>query len=149
MKKTWLLPILLLTCCQLYGQKYKTIELKPIAKQGWNYFYDLKKVKSPYTLQFPLMAVEDQEVDKFYKSFQTIMVVSRATTVIPLIYILSQPASNISQETFWFIWGGSIVAAILFEVGAHSQLGRAVDRYNLVIYQPSGQSLGASLSFKF
>ena len=85
MKKTWLLPILLLACVQLYGQKYKTIELKPITKQGWNYFYDLKKVKSPYTLQFPLMGVEDEEIDRLYKGFQTLNTLSTITTLIPLI----------------------------------------------------------------
>lgn len=149
MKKTWLLPILLLACFQLYGQKYKTIELKPITKQGWNYYYDLKKVKSPYTLQFPLMGVEDEEIDRLYKGFQTMNTLSTITSFIPIIYIITLPKGAIDQETFWTLWGASLATVFIFQGLGHSKLGKAIDRYNLLIYQPSGQSFGASLSVRF
>ncbi|MDZ4715714.1 MAG: hypothetical protein SH819_09615 [Cytophagales bacterium] len=64
MNKTWLLAFLVFMSFQLTAQRYKTIELKPITKQGWSYFYDMKKIGSPTTLQFPLMAIQDEQVDR-------------------------------------------------------------------------------------
>ncbi|MDZ4715715.1 MAG: hypothetical protein SH819_09620 [Cytophagales bacterium] len=76
--------------------------------------------------------------------------ISSFITIVPLLYIIVVPPRNQSDlNTFWYIWGGSLATFLILQVAAHSTLGKAIERYNLMIYQPTGQSIGGSVSVKF
>lgn len=152
MNKTSLLLgwFILAAVTQVMGQRYKTIELKPITQQGWKYFYDLKKVSSPAALEVPLLAVEDEEVNRYLKASKTWKGVGSALTFIPLVYVLSLPRNQyVDPNTFWWVFGATIAAQLGIEAISHVKLGKAIDKYNYLIMQPSGNSLGLQLTWKF
>ncbi len=151
MKKTSLLLCLfLVTGLTAVAQRYKTIELKPITQEGWKYYYDLKKVSGPAALEVPLLAVNDQEVTRYLKSYRTWRAAGSFITLVPLIYVLSLPRNQyVDPNTFWWIFGGTLAAQLGLEAIAHVKLGKAVDKYNMIILQPSGRSLGLEVVYRF
>jgi hypothetical protein len=152
MNKTLLiLPMLILaSCIAASGQKYKTVELKPITKQGWKYYYDLKKVSSPLALEVPLLAVNDAEVNRYLKASRNWRSAEQFITLVPLIYLLTLPRSQyVDQETFWWIFGGTIAAQLGMEAMSHLKLGLAIDKYNLIILQPTGSLNGAGMKLTY
>ncbi len=150
MKKTLFLLMLVVLPLLAAAQKYKTIELKPITQQGWKYFYDFKKVSSPAALEVPLMAVNDAEVTQYTKAYRNWNAAGAVVTIIPLIYFLSLPKNGyVDPNTFWWVFGGTIAAQLGITAVAHVKLGKAIDKYNMVILQPSGRSLGIELTYRF
>lgn len=132
------------------AQQYKTIELKPITQQGWKYYYDLKKVSGPTALEVPLLAVNDQEVTRYLRSYRSWRAAESFITFIPLIYFLSLPRNQyVDPNTFWWIFGGTLAVQLGLEAIAHVKLGKAVDKYNMIILQPSGRSLGLEVVYRF
>lgn len=152
MNKTSLLLgwFILAAVTSVMAQRYKTVELKPITQQGWKYFYDLKKVSSPAALEVPLLAVDDEEVNRYLKASKTWKGVGSALTFIPLVYVLSLPRNQyVDPNTFWWIFGATIAAQLGMEAISHVKLGKAIDKYNYIILQPSGQSLGLQITWKW
>ncbi len=150
MKKTLLLIGLALVTSTLLAQTYKTIELKPITKQGWKYFYDLKKVSSPIALEVPLLAVNDAEVTRHLKGARTFRTIESIIAIVPLVYVISIPNNQyVDSSTFWWVFGGTLATQIGLEALSNAQLGKAIDKYNMIILRPSGRSLGLELTWKF
>lgn len=150
MKKSSLLIALITASFMVQAQKYRTIELKPITQQGWKYFYDLKKVTSPVALEVPLMSLNDNEVNRYFKKSKAWRDVGAIVTIVPLVYFLTLPNNTqINETTFWVIVGSTIAVQIGCEAISHLHLGKAIDRYNYIIMQPSGNSLGVKLTWKF
>jgi len=154
MNKTSVIISLFLVCLSLtaMGQQYKTIELKPITKQGWKYFYDLKKVSSPAALEVPLLAVNDQEVERYLKGYKSWHAAGNFILLVPLIYVLSLPRNHyIDPNTSWIIFGSTIAAQIGLEAIANVKLGKSVDKYNVIIMRPEGSlnGVGASVTLRF
>jgi hypothetical protein len=152
MKKTpFLLSLFLLTLSfSAAGQKYKTIELKPITQEGWSYYYDLKKVSSPAALEVPLIAVSDNEVNRYLKAYKNWNSAAGFITLVPLIYILSVPQNGyVDEQTFWWVFGGTIAAQLGLTAISHIKLGKSIDRYNMLILQPTGRTMGLSVTYKF
>lgn len=134
------------------GQQYRTIELKPITQQGWKYFYDLKKVSLPAALEVPLLAVNDQEVERYLKGYKGWHAAGSFILLVPFIYVVSLPQNSYHDPTtFWWIFGGTLAAQLGMEAIAHIKLGKAIDKYNLVIMRPEGSLYGpgASITIKF
>lgn len=151
-KRSLLLLVLLVftTSRVLAQQTYKTVELKPITQQGWRYFYDLKKVTSPVALEVPLLAVNDDEVNRYLKASKNWNSASAFVTLIPIIYILSLPRNSyVDPNTFWWVFGGTAAVQLGMTAISHVKLGKSIDRYNMLILQPSGRSLGLELTYKF
>ena len=150
MKKILLLAAMSAIPMIVSAQKYRTIELKPIAKQGWKYFYDLKPVSSPVALEVPLISLQDDEINRYLKASRTWSTVGAVITLAPIIYFVSLPKNTyIDQSTFWLVIGGTIAAQLGCEAIKHAKLEKAIDRYNYLILQPSGRSLGLQLTWKF
>ena len=150
MKKILLLAAMLAIPMILSAQKYRSVELKPITKQGWKYFYDLKPVTSPVALEVPLLALQDDEINRYFKASKTWATVGAVITIVPFVYLISLPRNSyIDQSTFWWVFGGTIAAQLGCEVVKHAKLEKAIDRYNYLILQPSGRSLGLQLTWKF
>jgi hypothetical protein len=134
----------------VFAQRYKTIELKPITKRGWQYYYDLKLVSSPVALEVPLMALNDEEINRHFQAAKTLRNVSFAVSFVPLIYIFTIPTYGYADPTtFWLIVAGTLVTQLGMDVFRHIKLGKAIDRYNSLIFQPSSSSLGVQLTWKF
>lgn len=150
MKKTLLLIGLALVTGAAMSQTYKTVELKPITQQGWKYFYDLKKVSSPSALEVPLIAVNDEEVTRHLKGFRTYQTIESVVVIIPLVYVLSLPRNQyVDPNTFWWVFGGTLAVQLGLEAISHVRLGKAIDKYNMIILKPSGRSLGLELTWRF
>lgn len=148
--KPWVVVFILLLPGMVMAQRYKTVELKPIAKQGWRYYYDLKRVASPIALEIPLLALDDEEVIRYYRASKTLRGAAAAVSFIPLIYIITIPASGyLDPTTFWIIFGGTLATQLGLEALGHIKLGKAIDRYNTLIFQPSSSSLGLQLTWRF
>ncbi len=150
MKKTLFLLLLVVLPLVAAAQKYRTIELKPITKQGWQYYYDLKKVSSPVALEVPLLSLNDPEVNQYTKAYKGWNTASGLVTIIPLIYFISLPNnSSLDSSTFWWVIGGTIAAQLGMSAVANVKLGKAIDKYNMIILQPSGRSLGVEVTYRF
>jgi len=152
MKKTpFLLSLFLIVLSfSVSGQQYKTVELKPITQEGWKYFYDLKRVSSPAALEVPLIAVNDDEVNRYLKGSKNWNSAASIVTLIPLIYFLTLPNnSNVDSSTFWWVIGGTAAVQVGMTAISHIKLGKSIDRYNMLILQPSGHSAGLAVTYKF
>lgn len=154
MNKTSLLigSFFLLAAFSVSAQQYRTIELKPITKQGWKYYYDFKKVSTPLALDVPLLAVNDQEVNRYLKASRTWRSAQNIVTLVPLVYLLTLPRQQyVDPETFWWMFGGTIAAQLGMEAVVHAKLGKAVDKYNMLILRPTGsaQGMGLQVTWKF
>jgi hypothetical protein len=151
--KLSLIVLLVLIISDVAAQRLKTIELQPIHRQGGRYFYGFNRVDSgPYGLQIPLQSVGDDEVSARYKKFKTFRVLEGVVSLVPLFYLFYLSGNHYQQtnsQTFWTIWGSSVAAVILLEVGGRSHLKKGIDRYNELILQPSSQSAGLSLTYRF
>lgn len=132
----------------LFAQRYKTVELKPIAKQGWRYYYDLKRVASPVALEIPLMALNDEEVNQYYRTSKSLRSAASLVGVVPLVFLFTIPATG-DDTTFWLVLGGTLAAQVGITAASHAKLGKAIDRYNTLIFQPSSSSLGLQATWKF
>jgi hypothetical protein len=141
---------ILLLPLTLLAQRYKTLELKPISKQGWQYYYDLKRVSSPVALEVPLMALNDEEVTRYYRASKSFRIASGIVAGAPLIYLLTLPSNGYVDPTvFLYVLGGTFVTQIGLEAIRHIKLGKAINRYNSLIFQPSSSSLGLKITWKF
>lgn len=133
------------------AQRYKTVELKPITKQGWRYYYDLKKVKSHLALEIPLMSLNDEEITKYVQASKAYQSAAIAVAFIPVVYIFTIPGNSgyVNPTTFWIIMGGSLATQIGLNAIGHNKLGKAIDRYNTLIFKPSSRSLGVEMVWRF
>jgi len=133
----------------------KQVQLKPIHYEGGRYYYDgVRLMGGSFGVQVPLMAVEDDEVNRRFKRYRTIHTISNLVNLVPLAYLyyLSNNQSgsrSVTQQEFWFLFGGTLVAGIAGESIARHQLNLGIDRYNMLILRPSSRSLGLSLEYRF
>ncbi|HWA32568.1 MAG TPA: hypothetical protein VG737_00490, partial [Cyclobacteriaceae bacterium] len=136
------------------AQQLKTMELKGIYHHGFHYYYDLKKVDGgAYGLQIPLSGLNDEEVNRRYKTFRTYRTVESIVIFVPVIYrityIPEARHQKLNSTTFWTIYGVSVLAAIGLEITAKHHLKKGIDRYNQLILSPGSASLGATITYKF
>jgi hypothetical protein len=146
--KQFLFVFIFLIPTALFAQRYKTVELKPIAKQGWRYYYDLKKVAHPVALEIPLLALNDEEVNQYYRTSKSLRTAANVVGILPLIFLFTIPATG-DETAFWVVLGGTVAAQLSLVAVSHAKLGRAIDRYNTLIFQPSSSSLGIQATWKF
>jgi hypothetical protein len=128
--------------------QYKTLELKPIQRQGWKYYYDFKKVSSADALQIPFVAMEDERINKYYNTYSNLQLVSGLVFVIPVLYVVYNITSNVyDADTFWALTAGAVGVSLAMEIWSHNRIKLAVDRYNLLLLpHPSGKGPPASPS---
>ena len=134
-----------------YSQKFRIIELKPIVKQGAIYYYDLKRVHGgAYGLQIPLQSLDDNEVNRYYKSFRTWKTVGAVFSLIPAVYFISISRSQtFDQNEFWITFGASMAGILATEIVANTRIKKGVDRYNSLVIGVSGQVVGPALTYRF
>lgn len=142
----------------LFAQGNKMVELKPIQAQGWNYYYDFQRVNSAYALQIPLQALEDEEINKRFKRYTTYQTFRGFGYLATFIYIISSTSyTQSSDNVFIGMIGASVALDLGFSIAGHSQIRKAIDRYNLLILPrrvglatlklPHGNGYGINLSF--
>ncbi len=152
--KIILTALFTLFLCDAQSQHTRVTELKPIHQEGRWYYYDFKKIDGgAYALQIPLQSLDDAEINRRYKTFRTLSSFGRVLVFVPIVYLLTLPKNNgytyLSPNDFWIIFGTTLAAQLAFEIVAKSHLKKGIDRYNTLILQPSGNSLGAALTYKF
>jgi hypothetical protein len=126
--------------------QYKTLELKPIQRQGWKYYYDFRKVSSADALQIPLVAMEDERINKYYNTYSSLQLVSGLVFAIPVLYAVYNITSNVyDPDTFWRLTLGAVGVSLAMEIWSHNRIKLAIDRYNsLLLTHPSGKGPAAS-----
>jgi hypothetical protein len=146
-----LLLFMLLLPMITHAQRYKTVELKPIFKQGFTYYYDSKKVQTPYALQVPIQALNDDEVNRYYRNFNRLKTAGGLVLIVPAVYLLTTTENGLISNPDAFIWMiiGAFGANIICDVFAHAQLKRSIDRYNQLIVVPSSHMPGVSMKYRF
>lgn len=122
--------------------QYRTMELKPIQKHGWRYYYDFRKVSTPEALQIPLIAMEDEQILKAYNAFTGLQVVSGLVMLAPVLYVLYQAGGTYySLDAFWSITIGSFATSMVLQVWSHNRMKLAVERYNMLLLPyPEGRA---------
>jgi hypothetical protein len=154
MRKNLLLVLLLvMVSTSGYAQRTKTIELKPIYKQGFTYYYDMNRVKSPYALQVPLLSLEDEEITRRFRNFDRLGLIGDLGLIIPFLAIIPatspNSASSINSESVLWLFLAAIGIDLTFDLFAHVQLKKGIDRYNQLIVVPSSAAPGLSLRYRF
>lgn len=134
----------------------KQVELKAIHYQGGLYYYDGVRLHAgAYGVQVPLIAMQDDELNRRYKRFRTIRSISNTIGgLLPLAYLLyyangGSGGRTSSSTEFWTIWGGSIGVLLIGDGIARHQLNLGIDRYNMLLLRPSSKSVGLSLEYRF
>ncbi len=160
-KSIQLFIILSILCLQFHeatAQSYKSVELKPIYKQGWKYYYDFRKVNSPSALQIPLQSLNDEEVNVRFRRYSTMQSLRGIGYFASVIYLISGSSSiQGSGEVFLGILAASVIADITLSITSHHQMKKAIQRYNLLIInkkigagiQPGQQLIGLGFTRKF
>lgn len=134
--------LLCLAAAECRAQFTKTIELKPIQAQGWKYYYDFKRVKSPYALQIPLQALDDQEINLRYRRFSNYQDIRGIAYFVPVIFLFTEEAASQSgANTFLALFAGAIAIDLTFTIISHHELRKAVGRYNEKILQKNALGL--------
>ncbi|MBX2946981.1 MAG: hypothetical protein KF725_14195 [Cyclobacteriaceae bacterium] len=144
--------MLVLACSSLYAQRLKTVELKPIYKQGLRYYYDMNRVRTPFALQVPLQSLNDEEINRRYKNFTRLSDVGGLLAFAPLIYILSgtySSGTSFNPNTFLSLLVAAFGLDITLDLFAHHQLRKGIDRYNELIVVPASNTPGLALRYKF
>ena len=121
--------------------QYKVLDLKPIQKQGLRYYYDFKKVSTPLALQIPLMALEDEQIAKNFRTFENLQLASDIVFVAPAVWILlALGGADISTESFWAVTLGAAATVLVLQIWSHNRMKLAIERYNMLLLpHPTGQ----------
>ncbi len=142
--------VLVVTGPSAHAQATKSIELKPIQIQGPRYYYNFRKLRGgAFALQAPLQSLEDEEVNRHYRNFNTLVTVGRMAFIAPLTYFLSvlfghtHTSLRRFQRTYWTLLSGATLINVGTEIAGRSQVRKAVDRYNLIILK--GNSVGMQI----
>jgi hypothetical protein len=132
------------------SQRNKTIELKPVYNRGFTFYYDLKKLRTPYALQLPLLSLGDDEATRRYLNFERLKYVSGLVWIAPTIMLLNiDSGSFVSAQQFSLVLLGALAVNLTCNLLAHRQLKKGVERYNIIIVGPSSQIAGLRVSYKF
>jgi hypothetical protein len=145
MRKLWVNLLIAGLYSTIASAQYKTIELKPIQKHGWQYYYDFRKVSTPEALQIPLLAMEDERIIKYYNTFSGLQLVSGLVFLVPVIYVLYQAGNTYySSESFWTITIAAVVTSATLQIWSHNRMKLAVERYNMLLLpHPTGRAPSA------
>lgn len=146
--------LIFMVCCSVsstLAQYRRTIELKPISNQGLQYYYDLRKVRTPYALQLPLLSIDDEETNARYRRFERLDLAGNLVFFLPTLYLFSEYNNNsvTSARTFLWLVVGTVGLDLTLDIIAHRQLRKGIDRYNQLIVMPSSASSGLSVRYVF
>lgn len=144
------------------AQFTKSVNLKPIHLKGepafgMKFMYGLKPVKDAYALEIPLTELENEEVDKNYKSFKNLNTAANWVSLAPVFYLAYEIGNTsggrrFSANNFLIVWGGSILTSWGLRIGGRVKLKRAVDSYNELIFMPESNAqmnYGMKVSYRF
>jgi hypothetical protein len=128
-----------------------SMDLKPIFQQNGRYFYNMKKLDGgAYGLQVPLQSLGDPEINKRYNTFKALRKAEMVLSFVPIFYLFYIANNHyVNKEEFWTIWGSTLGGIIVLDLIAKNQLHKGIDRYNHLVLEPSGRSIGISLTYKF
>jgi hypothetical protein len=151
MKKYFaLLPFLVFTSIVI-AQKFKTTELKLITKHGGTYYYDVNIVDGgAYGLQIPLLSLNDEEINREYKSFKKWRKAELFISAIPGVFAITQISSHtFKRDQFNGVFIGTLITLIGTGMIAKSHFRKAINRYNSLVVAPTSYSLGITVGYRF
>lgn len=139
---------------QASAQFTKMVPLKPIYKQGWKYFYDGKKLNTPFALQIPLQSLNNNEINERFRKFKKLQRFRFIAYLPSLVYLFSSihyggghrgySTKSVTTKTFVLLAAGGLAVDITVNSLSHNEMAKAIDIYNLQIAEKS--TLGLSLN---
>ncbi len=144
MRKLFGILLFMLGSLFAWAQQTITVPLKPIHKQGRQYFYDGKRMYSPYAIQVPLQSLNDREINRYFNQFRGFQQ-ARGLAYLPSLIFLFTNESN-SQDAsrvFLLLLAGGFAADIGLSIASHTRLSKAINLYNFAIMDRA--SIGLNL----
>lgn len=142
--RKYVLMLILILPITAWSQQTKSIQLKPIYKQGSRYFYDNKRVQSPYALQIPLQSLNDPDINKYYNSFKNLQLARGLAYLPSLIYLFTIDRNSYQNPNiFFYLLLGGLGADLTLNVISQNRMSKSIDLYNISIMDRS--SLGLKL----
>ena len=100
-----------------------------------HYFYDSKKIESPYGLQIPLLQLQDAVVSKHFTVFKNSRNTAKFINLISAGFSLYAffNSEKISGSTYWITVGSIGAISGYLNIRSDIHLDKAVQRYNKVL----------------
>ena len=141
-----LFGILLFMFGSLLARAQKTINvpLKPIHKQGWQYFYDGKRMYSPYAIQVPLQSLNDREINRYFNQFRGFQQARGFVYLPSLIFLFTnESSSQDAARALLLLFAAGLAADLSLNITSHRRLSKAINLYNFAIMDRA--SIGLNL----
>lgn len=130
--------LMLMSSQDVSAQNTKSIQLKPIFKSGRKYFYDSKKMVTPYSLEIPLLALNNEEINRNYRQFKTLQSLRGLAYLPGLVWLFAaNPNSTNYDEGLFYLLMGGLVVDIGINAISHQKMKQAIDLYNIAIMDRS------------
>ncbi len=101
---------------------------------GTAFFYKERRLNSPFSVEIPLLELNDPIANRHFKRFRTWTTVGRLMGLASVAYVLFNRTPD--QQTRRTIYFGSLVASVGFTMLSNHQVNTAVRHYNAVVGMP-------------
>jgi hypothetical protein len=106
------------------------VPLRPIESSMGKFYYGGKRLNSAFSLEIPFTELNDEQVNRTFKRYRTARLASGVVGFAPLVYILLNARSGFSRDTYWIVFGATVVTSFGLNIYGDSQARRAVNLYN-------------------
>lgn len=101
---------------------------------GTAFYYKGRRLNSPFSVEVPMLELNDPIANRHFKRFRTWTTVGRLTGLASVAYVLFNRTPN--RQTSRTVYFGSLVASVGFTMLSNHQVNTAVRRYNAVVGAP-------------
>lgn len=101
---------------------------------GTAFFYKGRRLNSPFSVEIPMLELNDPIANRHFKQFRTWTTVGRLTGLASVAYVLFNRTPN--RQISRAIYFGSLAASVGFTMLSNYQVNKAVRRYNVVLGTP-------------
>jgi len=101
---------------------------------GTAFFYKGRRLNSPFSVEIPILELNDPLANRHFKQFRAWTTVGRLTGLASVAYVLFNRTPD--QQTRRVIYFGSLIASVGFTMLSNHQVNKAVKRYNALVSAP-------------
>ncbi|TAE31625.1 MAG: hypothetical protein EAZ91_07250 [Cytophagales bacterium] len=101
---------------------------------GPSYYYKGRRLSAPFSVEVPILELNDPVATMHFKRFRTWTNVGRLTGLASVAYVLFNRTPD--PQTRRVVYIGSLIASVGFSLVSNSQVNKAVRRYNAVVDAP-------------
>lgn len=101
---------------------------------GTGFFYKGRRLNSPFSVEIPILELNDPIANRHFRRFRTWTTVGRLTGLASVAYVLFNRTPD--PQTRRAVYFGSLLASVGFTLVSNHQVNKAVRRYNAVVGKP-------------